>query len=826
METLVQDTRAALRQFRNRPGFTLAVVLVLALGLGANTAIFTVVDAFLLRPLPFPQPDRLTALFEHNILSNDEPPFNEVAPGTFADWQRLSASFERLAAYTTGSANLATPGSGLTPQRAQICYCSGSLFSTLGVRPALGRDFRADEDRYGAPHVAIISYGLWQQRFGGASNIVGRRIHLDMEPTEIIGVMPRDFAFPSREIEVWSPLQTGLPPALAQRHDSHFLLVVGRLRPGVSVAAARSEIDGIDARYWRLHQGEVVSRGGNVVSLHEALVRDVRTPLLILLGAVGCVLLIACINVANLLLTRGAGRMREISIRAAIGAGRGRIVRQLLTESLLLALTGAAAGLLLAVSITDILLSRAPNANEVLPAGAVGVNGAVFLFAFALALIAGAAAGLFPAIQTSRADLVSGLRDSSRSATAGRAQGRLRRVLVTSEVAISLALLIAAGLLLRSFGRLYQVNPGVRIDHTLTMGLSLPDAMAAKPATVAAFEAQMSERLSSLPGVISAGLVTCPPVSGHCNDRVFMIEGRPTISGQMLDALTRGAGPGYFAAAGIPLVRGRTFLPQDGIGFDPKHPLPGVAVISESAAKKFFRGEDPIGRRIWFGGDVEREQVSGEPVPRYRIVGIVGDVLTHLDSRPEPTIYTPLNAARDQELTAVFHTAGDPRGEIAAAQSEIARLNPDLAVYDVRTMEQVLGQSVAGRQFNMLLFSAFAALALLLAAIGLYGVLSYSVSQRRSEIGIRMALGADRGNVSGLILREGMKPAVIGVALGLIAAALVSSVLKSLLFGVAPNDPLTFVVVPVVLLSVSALACYIPAVRAARVDPTVALRTE
>ncbi len=824
MQTFIQDIHFALRQFLKRPGFTFMAVLILALGLGANTAIFSVVNAFLLRPLPFKQPDRLTAVFERNVVGDE--PYNEVSPGNFLDWQKLSTSFEQMSAYNIGPMNLASASSSFVPERIDGCECSGNLFSTLGVAPMLGRSFRPDEDRYGAPRVAVISFSLWQRRFGGVQNIVGKQIRLDGENHEIIGVMPAGFGFPYRTVQVWTPLLADVPPDRQIRHDTHFLQIVARLRPGVSVERARAEIDGIAARYKRAHPEEVTGRGGNVVLLHDSLVRDVRTSLLVLLGAVCCVLLIACVNVANLLLTRAAGRAREVCIRAAIGASRTRIVRQLLTESILLALAGAAVGAMLAVSIAEILASHAPGADSVLPPGSVPIDAVVFLFTFGIALLTGIAAGLFPAMQSSRTDLVNGLKDSSRSATASRSHGRLRNILVIGEVALSLMLLVAAGLLLRSFSRLYQVNPGVRIDHTLTMAVSLPDASYKRPAQISAFLTQLSDRMQSVPAVISAGLVSCAPVDGHCDDLVFYIEGRPLPPGQLLDALDRGADPRYFTAAGIPLLRGRTFTNQDGIGFDEQHPKMGAIVISASMAKTYFPNEDPIGKHIFFGIDVEKQRRQGKPVPRYQVIGVVGDTITSLDHKIQPTIYFPLLDGRYSEVYVLLHTAVEPHSVIYAARNTIEKLNPDLAVYEARTMEEILGRSASDRQFSMLLFGSFAGLALLLAAVGLYGVLAYTVSQRRSEIGIRMALGADNSAVSRLVLKEGMKPAIAGVMLGLAGAAFASQILKSLLFGIAPTDPLTFFLVPILLLAVAAVACYVPAARAARIDPTVTLRIE
>ena len=824
LQNLLQDIHYAWRQFQKRPAFTITAVVILALGLGANTAIFSVVNAFLLRPLPYPQSSRLAALYERDVVEKEL--YNWVAPGTFLDWQKLSTSFDSMSAYTLGPVNLSSPSSSFEPERIVGCACSANLFSTLGASPFMGRGFQPDEDRYGGPRVAVISYSLWQQRFGGARDIIGRQIRMDGENAAIIGVMPAGFGFPQQNVQVWSPLLSYVNPQRQLRHDTHFLRVIARLRPGVNVDQAKAEIDGISSRYKRAHPDEVAGKGANAIPLHEDLVRRVRTSLLLLLAAVCCVLLIACVNVANLLLTRTAGRTREVSIRAAIGASRQRILSQLLTESVLLSLVGGLVGVLVATSTAELLVARAPGADTVMPGSGLSSDPLVFLFAFTMALVTGVAAGLFPAIQSSRTDVAAGLKDVSRSSTSSRTQGRFRSILVTVEVALSLVLLIAAGLLLRSFSRLFQVSPGVRVDHTLTMAITVPTEMSKVPAKEAVFLRQLTDRMQTLRGVQSAGLVSCAPVAGHCDDLVFHIQGRPLPPGQMFDALDRGASPGYFAAAGIPLVRGRTFRENDDdIGYDPKHPRMGEVIISEAMAKRFFPNEDPIGKRIYFDVDIQREKLQGDPVPLRQIVGVVGDVLPALDQRVTPTVYTPLPSSYD-EVYVVLHTSGEPHTIARAAEAEIHKLAPDLAVFQVRTMEEIVGRSASDREFSIFLFGSFAALALLLAAVGLYAVLSYAVSQRKGEIGIRMALGASGSDVSGWVLREGMKPALAGTLLGLAGAAFATRALASLLFEVTPLDPVTFALVPLLLLTVAALASYVPAWRATRIDPTLTLRSE
>lgn len=821
MHPVVQDFRFALRQFRKKPAFAATAVLVLALGLGANTAIFSVVNSMLLRPLPFPEPDRIAALYERNIGGGGNI-YNSVAPGTFFDWQRFSTSFETMAAYVTGPITLAEHDNATPPQRVDAAGVSWQFFSVLGVRPLAGRTFTAAEDRHGVMRVALLSYGLWQQRFGGAPEVIGRRVRCDGQDCQVIGVLPPGFAFPDRSTQLWIPL--ALAESTTQRHDTHFLQAIGRLRPGVSVEQARQDIDAISARYRKSNPGNAIAPGANASPLQEGLVRQARPSLLLLLAAVGCVLLIASVNLANLLLARASGRAREIAIRAATGASRGRLVRLLLTESVLLAICGAAVGLFLSAPIANVLAANAPGAAAVLPGDAVALDARVFLFAFGAALVVGLGSGLFPALQFSGGDLAHALREGGRSSTQGRVQGRFRAVLCSVEVAVSLVLLIAAGLLFRSFAELLRVNPGVRTDHTITVmipWLERPDARALE------LYRDLPQRLGSIPGVVSAGLTNCLPVTQHCNDNFFYIEGHPAPAGHVMAALQRNVDPGYFAAIGLPLLRGRTFTAEDGIGQDGRHPRPGTIVISESLARQYFRNEDPIGKRIVTDSALVRERMRGIPAPRYQVIGIVGDVPEKLDQQSGPTFYMPLaDDTNPDQIYAVLHTTAEPHSVIAAARAEIHRLDPDLAVDQVRTVRDLIGQSAAGHEFNMVLFGSFAGLALVLAAFGLYGVLSYAVSQRRAEIGVRMALGADRTEVAGLILREGMKPVVAGVAVGLPAALVACRLLRALLFGIGPTDLATFVLAPLLLVGIAGIACYLPAMRASRIDPAITLRGE
>jgi predicted permease len=817
LQVLRQDVTYALRQLRQRPGFTVVAILVLGLGLGGNAAMFSVVNAVLLQPLPYTDPQRLTALFERHVLGDEV--FNHVAPANFLDWQRDARDFEQIAATGETAFNLASQTGSFVPERIDGSYCSANLFTTLGVPPAVGRTFRDEEDRPGAAQVAVISYDLWQHRFAGSPSVIHRQIRLDNEQYDIVGVMPRGFGYPYRTVKVWVPLQRYLEPEQLKNHSDHMLTVVGRLRPGVTVEQGRAEIDGIVRRYKHQHPEEVMGKGANVISLYSYSVKDIRASLLILFGAVGCVLIIACVNVANLLLTRALGRQREVAIRAAVGATRGRIIRQLLTESIILSLLGAGCGLFLASFATEALAARAPNAGYLPGVDHIGIDHWVFLFTFGVALVTGIAAGLFPAFQGSRSDVVESLK--GRSVSMGRTHTRFRDVLVAVEVALSLVLLAGAGLLLHSFSQLQNVHTGVRTDHTLTMAIALPEAGYKERAKVSAFYRELIDHLETVPGVQSAGLVTCAPVAGNCSDTVFQIDGRTLPPGKLQDALYRKSDPGYFKAAGIPLLSGRTFTVRDGDGFDDRNPRLDAVVVSESWAKIFLKGEDPIGKRIYLEWDSPTRKY-----PHWEIIGVVGDVVPHLDTPVRPTMYFPLLDGDWHEAFIVLHTSGDPHSAAAAARREIHTLDHDLPVFEVRTMDEIIGRSAQNREFSVLLLALFAALALVLAAIGLYGVLSYLVSQRAGEIGIRMALGAQTSEVRRLVLVQGMKPALAGILVGLVGAAFGTQLLRSLLFDVSPGDPLTFVAVPLVLLAVAVIACLIPATRATRIDPTMALRRE
>jgi predicted permease len=801
---LFQDLRYALRLMRLNPGFTAGVVLVLALGIGVNTAIFTVVNAVLFEPLPYAAPDRLVRLYEHSAIGTGR--YNVVSPANFLDWQRQSTSYVEIAAYGPQAFNL-SGDNGELPERLTATFCSYNLFSTLGVQPALGRALGLDDDRPNAQRVVVISNGLWQRRFGGLPRIVGSAIRLDGESYTVVGVMPPAFDFPNTETQLWAPMFRQLPARDQHNRGSHRYDVVGRLRPGVNAAQANVELDGIARRIKQQNPNDLTGPGATVASLQERTVFRVRMLLLILLGAVGCVLLIACVNVTNLLLARAIARRREAAIRTALGAGRLRLFRQFLTESTLLSGFGAALGLLLAKLGVKLLLGMT---TDIPRTQAAHVSAMVLLFTLGVTALTGVVVGLAPAFSCLDLNLASTIHDTSRSATGSRRRRFLGDALVATEVALSLILLIGSGLLLKSFARLRSVDPGFAPEHLLTMRFSLPASQYKVAVQRTAFYENLLASVRTLPGVTAAGMVTTLPVTGHVMDNTFTIVGRPPLPpGQFLDAVLRAADPGYFQTMGIPVKRGRTFAPSERID------RARFVIISESMARQFFRGEDPLGQRLNFGGGSS-----------YEIIGIVGDVRKELAAEPEPTVYWPLFEGSFSFAALAVRTSGAPSALALPIQKEVSRIDPDLPVVSVLTMEEVLSKGTLQRRSSLMLLGLFAGLATMLAAVGLYGLLAYSIRQRTSELGIRIALGATPANVIGMILMQGLRPASVGVLVGLAIAGAVVRVLQSLLFEVKPLDVQVFFAVAVSLMTIAALACAIPACRATRIDPAVALRSE
>jgi len=799
----MRDIRYALRTLSRNPGFSLAAILVLALGIGANSAIFTVVRAVLLAPLPYREPDRLVRLYERNVIGTTA--FNVVSAPNFYDWQKEANSFEQMGFYGDWSSSF-SPSDGGLPENLDAAICDAGFFPTFGVQPILGRTFQSEDDRRDA-RVAIISEGLWRRRFGGDPSVFGSSIRLDGERHTIIGVIPAAFGFPTSTTQVWLPVAPNVSPNYTQQRGNHRFQVLARLKPGVSVEQARTELDGIARRIREQHPGDLTGKGANVVSLAERMVSRVRPMLLVLLGAVACVLLIACVNVTNLLLARAVGRRREVAVRAALGAGRWQIAGQFLTESLLLSFGGSALGLALAVFGTDVLIKMAGYIPRI---ETVRVNGTVLAFTAAIAILTGLAVGLVPALSSSNIGLAQAMQEGGRSSTASRSRGIFRDTLVGVEVALSLMLLIGAGLMLKSFSKLRSVDPGFAPDRLLTIRFSLPSQRYKTPAQIASFYRDVLDRTRGTPGVQSAGVVTIPPLGGHYMDNTFTIDGRaPLPTGQFMYAVVREADPDYFKSTGIRLKRGRVFTAAEWLDTADK------AVITEAMATAYFPNEDPIGKRI---------RVS--PKENFEIVGIVGDALQTLGLPPEPTMYFPLFRGGYSFATLMVRATADPNLVSLPVQKEMRSLDPDLPAVTVKTMDEMMWGATQQNRFGLALIGLFAGLAVILASIGLYGVLAYSVIQRTSELGVRMALGADGPAITKLVLWQGLKPALVGIVVGIGGGLAGTRLLQTLLYDVSPSDPIVLAAVVALLVIVTLAACFVPAWRATRINPVVALRTE
>ncbi|HEX8072781.1 MAG TPA: ABC transporter permease [Pyrinomonadaceae bacterium] len=803
MQTLWQDLRYGVRTLWKSPGFTLVAVVALALGVGANTAIFSVVNSVLLRPLPYPDSERLVAFAGVNQGAgiND----SNMSVPDFADWRGQNDAFAQLAGFVTGGALLVSGDEG---ERVRAAGVTEDFFPLVGVAPLRGRALNAEDQTPGHEPVVVLSYGLWQRRFGGDPNAVGGRVMLGGKSTAVVGVMPPGFDFPAQS-ELWTPLQLD---AAAERRDNRYLQVVGRLKPGATIAQAQSQLDTINARLAQSFRETNTGWGVQLTNLRESLVGSVRASLLVLLGAVGLVLLIACANVANLLLARATARQRELAVRTALGASRGRVVRQLLTESLLLSVVGGALGLLLSVWLTDLLVAVSPAGSprfeEIRP------DARVFVFTCAVTVLTGLVFGLVPALQASRLDLNDALKEGGRGGAESARRNRVRALLMTAEIALSFMLLAGAGLLVRSFVRLRETRPGFNPDGVLTMRLSLPPGKYAQGEPRAQLYRQVCERVAALPGVTAAGAVLTMPLGGDTFSvgRSFIREGRPMTPEESANAAYYVATPGYFRALEIPVLAGRGFNEQD------TAQAPMVVLVNETMARKFWPGESPVGKRITIWRD---EKFARE------VVGVVGDTRPALDTPAGAQMYVPY--AQDAtwgSLTLVVRAQGDPAALAAAARNEVRAFDKTFPVYNVKTMAEVAAASAAQRRASMLLLSAFAGVALLLAVIGIYGVTAYYVTQRTHEIGVRMALGAQTGDVLRLVLGQGLRLTLAGIGVGLFAALALTRLLASLLYEVSATDPLAFAAGALLLGAVALLACYIPARRATKVDPMVALRYE
>ena len=813
MQTLWQDVRYAARMLVKNPAFTAVAVVALALGVGANTAIFSVVNAVLLRPLAYKDPGQLVFI-NHNYQKTNLKASVSV-PG-YLHYRDHAKSFSEVAALTGWSVNLTGEGE---PERLQGMSVSPNLFGALAAEAAEGRTFTNEEAQLGQHRVAVLSHGLWERRFGSYPAIVGKTVTLNGEPYQIVGVMPEGFQF-GREfgqtVELWAPL-TFRPEQLdpATNLTNEYLQVVARLRPGVAPEAAQAELDTIAENLRRQYMpGADASKWGLLLTpASELVVGDIRPALLVLLGAVAFVLLIACANVANLMLARSAARQKEVAIRTALGASRARVVRQLLTESVLLALVGGGLGLLLAMWGVDLLVRM--NENKIPRAHEIGLDPNVLLFTLGVSLLTGIIFGLAPAFQTSKVELHDTLKEGGRSGSAGMKRG-LRDVLVVVEVVAAVVLLVGAGLLIRSFFQLQQVSPGFQPAGVLSMQLALPAAKYGEAPQRAQFAREMLERVRNVPGVKSAGTTTILPMSGNNSSGSFQIEGRQVPQGQSSPHGDRWmVSADYFETMQIPLVRGRYFNAHDlADGAQ-------VAILDETMARKYWPTEDPVGKRISFEGNAQNR--------RWReVVGIVGHVKhVGLEGESRVQYYIPYDQRpSSQTLNLAVRTEGDPTALAGAVREAIRSVDRDMPVYRVLTMERLVSDSLAQRRFAMFLFGVFAALALVLAVVGLYGVMSYMVTQRTHEIGLRVALGAQSSDIMRMVVGRGMVLVLVGVGLGLVAAFALTRVMSSLLYGVSATDPLTYVFIAALLTGVALLASYLPARRAMRVDPMVALRYE
>ncbi|MCG3160733.1 MAG: hypothetical protein JMDDDDMK_01808 [Acidobacteria bacterium] len=812
MQNLLQDIRYAFRTFRKRPGFTLVAIIALALGIGANTAIFSVINSILLKPLAYKDPAALVSI------NHDYPKINlkaSVSAIGYTHYRDNAKSFESMAAVTGGSFNLTGGGD---PERLNGSPVTHNLFSTLGAQPALGRVFLPEEDQPGKNKVVVLSHAFWQRRFGGDPGLVNKTITLNDESYTVVGVMPASFQF-GRELgqvlDLWTPIAFTSEQLQFNRLTNENLFVIARLKPGVTIQQAQSELNTIADNLRREYFPAGADRsnwGLATQPFRELVIGDIRQALWILMGIVSLVLLIACANVANLLLARAADRQKEMAIRTALGAGRWRVIRQLLTESALLSVVGGAFGLLLAWwgigALVKVNETQIPRANE------IGLDWRVLAFTLGVSLLTGVIFGLVPALQTSKADLHETLKEGGRSGSGG-ARGWVRSTLVVFEMALALVVLISAGLLIRSFWRVQQVNPGFEPRNLLTMSVGLPMTKYSERPQRANFYKEVLSRIRALPGVRSAGACSILPLSGNNSSGSFRIEGRDTPQGQSLPHGDRWAATtDYFSTMKIPIIRGRFFDDRDTIDSTP------VAIIDQTLASKYWPNEDPMGKRISFEGGPQN-RIWRE------VVGIVGHVKHRsLEGESRVQYYIPHAQMQNPNMNLVIRTDADPTSLAGVARGAISGLDKDLPVYRVQTMERFVVDSMAQRRFAMTLLGVFASVALALAAVGLYGVLSYSITQRSHEIGVRMALGAQARDVLRLVIGQGMLLALIGVALGVVGAFLLTRLMSSLLFGVGASDPLTFAAIALLLTLVALVACLVPALRATKVDPMVALRYE
>jgi predicted permease len=808
IEDLWRDLRYVARTLRRAPGFALAVIVVMGLGIGAVTAMFTIVRSVLLKPLPYGDRERLVMLYERS--ADGKFPFNSVAGGSFLEWQREAKSFEQIAAWQQAGYNL-SGSNGQLPEMIVSAPISWNLFLAMGAQPAMGRGFEPSDDRVNADATVILSWGLWKRRFGGDPAMIGKTVQLDAKAYTVIGVMPAWFVYPDAATQAWLTVRHEVRPATLEDVGDHQFRVVALLKPGVTAAQGLSEIDGIQKRMRAANPTRTVGQGANLRLLLEDVVGDYKTPLYALLAATACVLIIACLNVANLFVARAAARRKESAIRSALGGSRWRLIREQMMESVALAVIGGAIGLELAYLAVQ-WVSRARQ--DMARADAIHVDVAVIAFAVGVTVLSGGIAGVISAWSSRGEQLVASLQDAARTHSGGPSKARLRKLLLAVEMGLTVVLLIGAGLLLKSYRSLRTTNLGCATENVLTMQVALPDARYKTPESMVAFFERLARDVRALPGAEKAGLVSRAPGAGYGGDNMFTIPEHPPLPpGEFQFGVRRFADPGYFEAMGIPLLRGQTF--RDGERLENA----AHVLISDSLARQYFPSEDPIGRHV-------RVAFDNTKFKDYEIIGVVGDTRLEVARPAEAMIYYPMYSGQSSYATLVVRSSQDVTRLALPIQKLIAGEDPDLAVADILTMEQIVGRSTTDASFSAELTLGFAVLSLLLASVGLYGVLSYLVAQRTSEIGVRIAMGAQRGSVLRLTLADGLRPALVGLALGLAGGAAAARLIRDLLYGVQPLDAGVFVGVAVILVGVAAAACLLPSWKASRLDPIRALRME
>jgi predicted permease len=811
LESAWRDLRYGTRTLLRTPGFSVTAILVMALGIGATTSLFTIVRSVLLKPLPFAEPDKLVMLYEH-FRQQSESPYNVVAPADFRDWRAQTHGFQDMGAWRWWAGHISTMQNEM-PEVVTGAGGSWNLFSVLGVQPLFGRTFTPDEDRFGANDVVMLSWSLFQSRFSGDKSIVGKQVRIDSKPYTVVGVLPAWFTYPDPAVKVWIPYTPTFMPE-EFRPDHHQSHVIARLKDKQTATAALKEVSALQFQIHMQNQGKPVAEDVVMRPMIEDVVQDAKTPLIVLMCSVGCMLLIACLNVSNLLVARSAARRKEVAIRGALGGSRWKLIQEQMTESFLIAIAGGAVGWLLSISATRWL---ATHWSDLPRADAIRADGTVLAFAIGIVLLTALLAGLVPAISSTGKSLLGALQDSARSIGGSVSRAALRKAMLTAEIALTVILLIAAGLLFRSFIHLRTADLGCVTDNVLTVRFGLPQKKYDTPEKVLAFHEALLGRVRSLPGVKAAGLISTAPGAGYEGDNVFTIPEHPAQGPSLeLDALFRKADPGYFNALEIPLLSGRVFGQQDKLG------RTHHVMISKKFADQFFPGEEPVGKHV-------KIAFSGNTPEIYEIIGVVGDTIHDVGEPIKATIYRSIlngDPMLDSLATIVVRAAVEPLSLALPVQRQISALDPEMPTYRVRTMQQIIGEATASQSFSASLVLAFAILSLLLAAVGLYGVLSYLVTQRVSEIGIRMALGAQRSEVLRLVLVDGMRPVLIGLVIGLAGGAGAGILIKSILYGTRPLDPLVFVTMIGSLVLTAAIASVVPALRACRIEPTQALRTE